>query len=763
VRQALDSPASFNRLPLNPISDQRTWLRYGLAIVAALAAAVISAQLSDARTQTAYFIFVAAIALASWFGGAGPGLVSTVLSLGICLGFLLNHPETDAGDLWRFVAFAIMSFLVYGLASGLRRTIQALQKANLRFGGVVQISEDAIITADENFNVSLFNPGAEAIFGYKKEEVLGKPLGMLLPERYRAMHEQHMRNFLKSPDVLRAMNQRGHIYGLRKTGEEFPAEASISKFKAAGETVMTVRMRDISERIAADQGLKQLASIVESSDDAIVGATLEGVITSWNHGAERMYGYSAAEIVGKNVVMLAPPERAGEPLEYLQTAKDGESTRLDTVRVTKEGRCIEVALTVSPIRDRHGAPVGVSTVARDVTERRRLEEQLRQSQKMEAIGRLAGGVAHDFNNMLSVIVGYTYLIQSSSAKGDGVRNAADQVMGAAERASSLTRQLLAFSRKEVVQPEVVGLNSILNGMEKMLPRLIGEDIDLKMIQGTDLHEVKVDPGQIEQVIMNLVVNARDAMPQGGKLTIETTNVEFDEHQGRTHGASEGSYVLLAVSDTGEGMDADTKARIFEPFFTTKDPGKGTGLGLATVYAIVQQSNGYIWVYSEKNAGTTFKIYLPVTKESASKPRVSSEPELSLCGTETLLLVEDEEKLRVLLENVLREQGYRVLAAPDGPSAIRLAEEHDGAIDVLLTDVIMPQMRGQQLAQWVAERYPEAVVIFMSGYTDNALIHAGALQGTAMLLQKPFTPDFVLRKLRRALDTSKQRAVRRKAV
>ncbi len=756
--KVIASSASSSRLLLSPISEQKVWLRYSFAMLLAGIAILISMLLPDPYNQT-YFVFVGVVAIATWFGGIGPGLVATVFSIGICMGFLINNPAPGPG-MARYLVFVAMSLLIFGLTAALQRAVKALQTANLRFGGVVQMSEDAIIAADENSTITMFNPGAEKIFGCDAKEALGKPVSILLPERFRAMHDAHMRAFLDSPDVLRPMNARGPIYGVRTSGEEFPAEASISKFQVAGQRILTVRLRDVTERAAAERGLRQLAAIVESSDDAIIGAQIDGVITTWNHGAERMYGYTAAEMIGKSVLQLVPPERAEEVSNYLANAKAGESSRVETTRLTKDRRHIEVALTVSPIRDRHGITVGVSTVARDITERKRLEEQLRQSQKMEAIGRLAGGVAHDFNNMLSVIVGYTYLIQSSAPKGDPVRGAADQVMNAAERASSLTRQLLAFSRKQVVQPEVVDLNSVLKGMEKMLPRLIGEDVELRTVEGTDLRQIKVDPGQMEQVIMNLVVNARDAMPEGGKLTVETTNVEFDEHEGRNHGVIAGSYVMLAITDTGEGIDPETKTRIFEPFFTTKEPGKGTGLGLATVYSIVQQSGGRIWVYSEKGHGTTFKIYLPVTEETPAKPRLATEPEFSVCGTETILLVEDEEHLRVLLADVLEEKGYKVLSAANGPEAMRMVEQN-GAVDVLLTDVIMPQMRGQQLAQWLTARHPETVVVFMSGYTDNALIHAGALEGTAMLLQKPFTPDFVLRKLRQVLDTSSRRALHRK--
>jgi CheY-like chemotaxis protein len=380
-----------------------------------------------------------------------------------------------------------------------------------------------------------------------------------------------------------------------------------------------------------------------------------------------------------------------------------------------------------------------------------LEEQLRQSQKMEAIGRLAGGVAHDFNNLLSVIVGYSYLIHAHTQPGEKANTAAQEIMTAATRAGSLTRQLLAFSRKQVVQPEVLDLNSVLDSMEKMLPRLIGEDIDLQIVRGPDLARVKADPTQIEQVIMNLVVNSRDAMPRGGKLTIETAGIRFDIHEAAHHGVTPGRYVLLAVSDTGVGIDKDTQKLIFEPFFTTKEVGKGTGLGLATVYGIVSQAKGHIWVYSEPGSGTTFKIYFPATAEAAVASDKSLQSRPSLCGTETVLVVEDSELLRNLITQFLRENGYRVLVANDGVEALHLAQATAEHIDLLLTDVVMPNMGGQELADHILAKFPQVRVLFMSGYTNSALRHQSAIENEGLFLQKPFAPDVLLARVREALD------------
>lgn len=738
--------------------------RYGFGVLVSLVAVVLNL-LSGRSGFPTLFIFPAAIVAATWFGGRWPGFVSLITS-GICATYLLvggNGPLPGTETLFRYLAFSATAVLIWWLTSEVYESREQLQRMNLRFGGVVQISEDAIISVDEQQRITLFNPGAEKIFGYSASEITGQPLILLIPERYRKTHGRQVDDFKQAADVLRPMAERGMIYGLRKNGAEFPAEASISKFEAGGKKVLTVRLRDISERREAERNLREMAAIVEGSEDAIIGENLEGIITSWNTGAEKMYGYSAEEAIGRHASILLLPERNDEIASNLERAQRGESFRTETSRMRKDGKAISVALTVSPIKDAEGRVAGLSTIARDVSDRKRLEEQLRQSQKMEAIGRLAGGIAHDFNNLLSVIVGYTYVLQSSLPDDDGLRNSAQQVMTAAEKASSLTRQLLAFSRRQMLQPEVIDLNEIVNGLQKMLSRLIGEDIDVLTITASQLKKIKADPSQIEQVIMNLVVNARDAMPDGGKLTIETSDVRFHASEAAHYGIKPGDYVLLAVSDTGTGMDSETQAHIFEPFFTTKEPGRGTGLGLATVYGIVSQSNGHIWVYTEPGQGTTFKIHFPATAEApASSSQISQRPQLAVLGSETILLVEDEPNLRNLIQQVLKKQGYDVLVAGTGQEAAALAERRKGSVDLLLTDVVMPQLGGQQLAEQLRSRYPDMSIMFMSGYTNNALTHSGSMELGSAFLQKPFTPDVLLRRVREALD-ARARALKRRVV
>ncbi len=425
--------------------------------------------------------------------------------------------------------------------------------------------------------------------------------------------------------------------------------------------------------------------------------------------------------------------------KLLQTLADTAAVAIDNVQLIQalQSRAEEAALHLEQMKA-------------EVARREELEEQFRQSQKMEAIGRLAGGVAHDFNNMLTVISGYGEQVLSRHDLDPLLRDDVGQMVAAADRAATLTHQLLAFSRKQVLQPAILDLNATVNQMDKMLQRLIGEDIDLVTCLDPQLDSVEFDPGQIEQIIMNLAVNARDAMPRGGKLTINTANVELGEEYARDHvDAVPGPHVMIAVTDTGTGMDAETRARIFEPFFTTKEKGKGTGLGLATVFGIVKQSGGNIWVYSEPGHGTTFKVYLPRAEAAAVDVR-SEAAKAVATGTETILLVEDDEAVRVLLARILMEGGYTVLVADSPDAAQRLAADYDGTIDMLLSDVVMPGMGGPELARRLTEIRPNVKVVFISGYTDEAIVHHGVLDPGAAFIEKPITPRKLLEKVRQFL-------------
>ncbi|HEY0005583.1 MAG TPA: PAS domain S-box protein [Pyrinomonadaceae bacterium] len=656
-----------------------------------------------------------------------------------------------------------------------------------------------------------------------------------------------------------------------------------------GPQLLERSIRYAVERYRTVGKLQEFAEIVQSSDDAILGKTLEGTITSWNKSAERMYGYTAQEIIGKPIYTIVPHDRHAELSGILERLRKGERVeRLETIRVRKDGVLVDVSVTISPIKDFGGRIIGASAIARDITERKRagkaqeemarqleatahayqqvmdnsldvicaidedgkfirvskacekvwgykpeelsgkryielvlpddrlktnqaaaeimsgtamrdfenryirkdgseahimwsavwseedktmfcvardvtevkrseealrqIEEQLRQSQKMEAVGQLAGGVAHDFNNLLTAITGYTDLSMRKLREEDPIFHNLGEIRKAADRATSLTRQLLAFSRRQVLQPKVLDLNRIITDTEKMLARLIGEDIGLRTILDPALGSVRADPSQIEQVLMNLVINARDAMPEGGNLTVETQNVYLDaDYAGRHIAVESGPYVLLAVSDTGLGMNNETKARIFEPFFTTKEHGKGTGLGLSTVYGIVKQSGGSIWVYSEPGEGTTFKIYLPRVDEVIPEYMRPGARSQSTHGSETILLAEDDELVRNLAREILEESGYTVLEAPNGGAALLLCEQHEGEIDLLLTDVVMPELSGRQLAERLEKIRPRIKVVYMSGYTADAVLRRGALEDEAKFIQKPFTPDALLHKVREALE------------
>ena len=507
----------------------------------------------------------------------------------------------------------------------------------------------------------------------------------------------------------------------------------------------------------AQEGLRRseinFRSLVTHAPYGVCRCDSSGILLDVNPALVAMLGYSSGtDLVGRNLANLYSDSQQWFSLaDYLGLLEKFQGLPADWLR--NDRTIVSVRLSGRAFRDERNT-IFFELFAEDVTERRALEQQLRQAQKMEAVGRLAGGIAHDFNNLLMVISGYSEFLLGQIGDDPGMRGHAQEIANAAARATSLTRQLLAFSRKQMLDPKIVDLNGVVAENVKMLTRVIGEDIDLVMVPGPDIGAVKADPGQIEQVIMNLAVNARDAMPHGGKLTIETANVTLDANYARFHApVKPGDYVMLAISDTGMGMDADTQAHIFEPFFTTKGL-KGTGLGLSTVYGIVKQSEGYIWLYSEAGKGTTFKIYLPrfsATGEvPALQPALAQEP--SSPGHETILLVEDEENLRRLARQSLENQGYNVIDAPDGGAAIQISQAHKGPIHLLLTDVIMPGMNGRELANKVAPTRPEMRVLYMSGYTENHIGHNGTLDEGITLLQKPFTLPALKAKVREMLDT-----------
>jgi len=495
-------------------------------------------------------------------------------------------------------------------------------------------------------------------------------------------------------------------------------------------------------------------TLVERAPVGIYRSNPAGRFLAANAALVRMLGYDTLEEVQRldmaRDVYADPAER--QRLLDRDSYTDREYDEVEAMWKRKDGLPLTVQLSIRAVRNVAAEVEYYETIVRDVTEQRRLQAQLTQAQKMEAIGRLAGGIAHDFNNLLTAVFGYVDLLHEELAANTRAQQDLAEIRKAAERAAGLTRQLLAFSRQQVLEPVVLEPNGLLEDFEKMLRRVIGEDVNLRLTLGADVGNVRADPGQLEQVILNLAVNARDAMPTGGKLTIETANAELSEQYAEFHQAVvPGRYVMLAVSDTGVGMSPEVRAKAFEPFFTTKERGKGTGLGLATVYGIVKQSGGYVWVYSEPGLGTTFKIYLPQVDAPIDAAPRAAELEGTLAGTETILLAEDDELLRPLARNLLERLGYTVLAAANAEEALALVRKHAIPIHLLVADVVMPGESGRQLGRRLAELRPETRVLYVSGYTDEVIVHHGMLEPGLNYLQKPFTPGALARKVREVLD------------
>ncbi len=512
-------------------------------------------------------------------------------------------------------------------------------------------------------------------------------------------------------------------------------------------------VEDMTERKHTEEENLRLITAIEQSAEGVVITDTHGNIQYVNPAFTRITGYSREEALGKNPRIL----KSGlhEPAFYeqmWQTIRGGKVWHGEVVNRKKDGSLYTEEMNIAPVRSPSGEITHFIATKQDITARKDLEQQFRQAQKMEAVGRLAGGVAHDFNNLLTIINGYSQLLLEKLEPASPLRAQVAEIQKSGERAAELTQQLLAFSRRQVLNPQVLDLNQVIRDTHKMLRRLIGEDVDCHTVLHPELWRIKADPGQIGQIIMNLGVNARDAMPQGGALTIETSNVEIAEAFLSSHTEiTPGRYVVLMVADTGVGMDRETQSHIFEPFFTTKEQGKGTGLGLATVYGIVKQSGGYIWVYSEPGKGATFKIYLPSLEEEVPSGAPPGERRKTYRGTETILVVEDDASVRQLVADVLKSQGYRVLAAADAEDAAKTSTRYGQTIDLLLTDLVMPKLNGRQLAEHLAFLRPGMKVMFMSGYTDDAIVRRGLLRPGVAFIQKPFTPQTLVRKVRAVLE------------
>lgn len=543
----------------------------------------------------------------------------------------------------------------------------------------------------------------------------------------------------------------------RRDGQRLCALMGVSLIENAHEPVIEGTLIDITERKQAEEALRRseerFRTLVEKSSDAISLVDGSGKVLYSSHAVSPIFGYSLEERVGKNIFEFLHPEESAQVLHTFQKllAQPYGSVSIQLRYRHKDGswRWIE-ALGTNLLEDPSVEAVAINY--RDVTDRRQLMEQLFLAQKMEAVGRLAGGVAHDFNNLLTAILGYSDMALEKLPRGSALSRYTSEIKKAGERAASLTRQLLAFSRLQVMAPRVLDLNVVIEEMSRMLRRVIGEDIVLTTLPGAGLKRVKVDPSQIEQVILNLAVNARDAMPEGGELRIGTSSVQFaEDFIAEGVRVQSGSYVAVEVTDSGCGMDSETRARVFEPFFTTKEKGKGTGLGLSTVYGIVKQSGGYIWVSSEPQRGTTFKIYLPGVDEAPTPARPPKAPVQLLQGSETILLVEDEGNVRELLCQMLRSKGYEVLEAAQGEEALRLGKSCTKPIHLIITDMVMPQMNGRELARRLRALHPESKVLCMTGYAGNKIGSTDVLEKDAAFIHKPFSAEALSQKIRSILD------------
>ncbi len=648
----------------------------------------------------------------------------------------------------------------------------SLRESEIRSAAIVRCSLDAIVGTDHTGRVIEFNPAAERCFGYSREEALGQFIAdLVVPERFREQFGARFDGYLAGTQGVIVPEKPMEITAKRKDGSEFLIERTTTRLDARSPPIIMGFIRDLSERVKAEAAVREAqARFTRLAESGLVGIMIAentGRIADANDAFLNMVGYSRADLAAGLVSWssMTPPEWISMNAEATEQLRiRGVAGPWEKEYLRKDGARVPVLVGVATLEGNRNISLSIDLTARNQAEAgraraeealRHSQEQLRQAQKMEAVGRLAGGVAHDFNNVLSVIMSYSDLILGDLKPADPLRGDIEEIRKAASRAAGLTHQLLLFSRQQVVEPRVVDLHEVLTSMDKMLQRILGEDVDLLLVAPRSGGRVKADPSHVEQVILNLVVNARDAMPTGGKLTIETANIVLDADYANTHlPAKAGQYVMMAVTDTGSGMDRDTQSRIFEPFFTTKEKGKGTGLGLSTVFGIVQQSGGSIWVYSEPGQGTTFKIYLP---------RVDAEVEVltptlaptTLRGSETILLVEDEEQVRTVVVGVLRRQGYHVIPAQNAGEALLLCERHPGKIDLLLTDVVMPQMSGPELAKRLATTRPEVRVLCMSGYTDDSIVRHGVLETGVAFIQKPITPALLTRKVREVLDAERR--------
>jgi two-component system cell cycle sensor histidine kinase/response regulator CckA len=622
------------------------------------------------------------------------------------------------------------------------------EERSRRLAQLVDSATELISTGDREGRITFMNQAFLRAVGWSEQEIIGKHFRdvVLSPNNSPVLREQIR------ADIMEGKGWKGECLHCRKDGTDFPVYLSVGPLKdSAGRVIGNVGIvRDLTESKRAEERFYKAFHL--NPEPITIATVSEGRYLDVNESFLRITGYQREEVIGRTSLEVKFWERPEDRAKLIEIL--GQQGSVRDLEITFRTKFDEqrIALDSADVIDVDGQKC-VIAILRDITERKALEKQLRQLQKMEAVGQLSGGIAHDFNNLLGVILGYSELLEEGLGRNTKLRKTAQEIKKAGLRAASLTRQLLAFSRQQVLEPRVLNLNSVVTDTGKMLRRLIGEHIDITTRLAPDLGQVKADQGQIEQVIMNLAVNARDAMPNGGKLIIETRNIELDEEYALHHPPTvPGKYVELIITDTGTGMDAQTQSHIFEPFFTTKELGKGTGLGLATVYGVVKQSGGYVWVYSEPGLGSTFKVYLPRVAESVWRSGPGDLASAPMRGSETILLVEDEDSLRTLTRTILEQNGYTVLEASGGEEALEIARLHGRPIDLLLTDMVMPGMNGYAVARSLALVRPGLKIVYMSGYSGFGHYELAESQDT--LLSKPLTRDVLLRKLHEVLHLQK---------
>jgi PAS domain S-box-containing protein len=657
----------------------------------------------------------------------------------------LVKAEVDGPLLYRSIRYAVER----------NASDEAIRRSGALYRNLIEGSIQGVLIHVDGI-IKLANPALAAMLGFESgDELFGQPVWQFIAPQDREMAQAYQRARREG----RPAPSNFELHLQRRDGSVIALDCMASSISWEGGQATLATVVDMTERKRAEQGLRtseeRFRQIAENIKEAFIVVELDGFRPLylsrmweeiWGRPLEEAYRDPAAW------VRAIHPDDAGVVHEARQAIEKGEAISRNFRVVRPDGTIRWVRARAFPVYNASHELYRQVGLVEDITDLRRTEEQLLQAQKMEAVGRLAGGVAHDFNNLLTAILGYSELVLQDL--GDDHPSAVDlkEIRAAGQSAESLTRQLLAFSRRQILQPQTLDLNKVLTRVDALLQRIIGEDVELTMKLTAPLGRVSADPGQIEQVVLNLAVNARDAMPNGGKLTIETANVMLGEDYAAQHaGASTGPHVMVAVTDTGTGMDEATQQRLFEPFFTTKEPGRGTGLGLATVYGIVAQSRGSIWVYSELGQGSTFKVYLPATTEDLTVPVVSPMSPAALSGTETVLVVEDQIEARSVICETLRRRGYTVIEAVNGPDAIVKGRQLDVRIDVMLTDVVMPGMGGRRVAEVIRVTRPELKVVYMSGYTDSAIVDHGILEPGVTFVQKPFATETLLRRVREVLD------------